>query len=143
MLVACAHARYIPDSGEPQERRVISISLCMALSGLFPITSWQASQAGAGVAVAVLDSPLPTDPSSAARFEVPQAVSLTPPELFAVLGPLVSRNSTTFGARLATYDQRYIQTEKARFVDWLKIEHDRRGAYLLGSHYGGLRSRLM
>jgi len=90
---------------------------------------------------------VPATPSAspaAPPLELAQKVpSLTPAELRPLLGPLVLRNAGPAETTIRAYDSRYESTEAARFGDFLAVEEDRRGAYLDGNHYGGLRSRLM
>jgi hypothetical protein len=69
--------------------------------------------------------------------------SLTPPELKPLLGPVILRGAGPAVPAIRVYDDRYRQNEKARFLDFLRVEDNPRGAYLDANHYGGLRSRLM
>jgi len=67
--------------------------------------------------------------------------TLTPAVLNPLLGPLVGRG-VSGDATVSMYDNRYTQSEYLRFQDYLKVENDPGGAYLMANHYGGLRGRL-
>jgi hypothetical protein len=75
--------------------------------------------------------PPPTSPTPTGQ--------LTPGSLIPVVGRLVARNKNSV-APLSTYDQRYLQTEGARYKDFLGCLS---GCITTANHYGGLRSRLM
>ncbi|HUF70252.1 MAG TPA: hypothetical protein VMM79_16515 [Longimicrobiales bacterium] len=69
--------------------------------------------------------------------------SITPEALRPILGPLALKGSGPAVPGIRTYDDRFARTEQARYDDYVKVEQDRQGAFLLGHHYGGLISRLM
>ncbi len=91
-----------------------------------------ASSVGAGdTATIVIEAPPPPPPP-------PPGASLTPAALLASMGPLV-RRGTAPTAETDRHDQRYLQTEGARYQNFLGCTS---GCITTANHYGGLRSRL-
>lgn len=89
----------------------------------------------------------PGQPFSAARDDADRRpeprqgpANITPEALRPVLGPLVIRNSGPSVDVLRTYDMRFAESEVARFKHFVECQAT---CYMEGSHYGGLRARLM